>query len=288
MAAVGAASPATEENKSMYFGLEVSAGGGAATAVYVNGVPFASKPAGDTGVQSLAIHGLVVPGRNRIDLLVGTAEVAPTSATQARVHTVPAEFFARLRLQVDSVTVEGNRIESEVRTLEQHDWEPTQIPEEGLPVPHRMTIEFDAARDQSEPVWLRAQPIRVEQVEPAVRAALSRLAAFLAQRDVERFADAMTYRYRDAARAYPLGGDERRRRASDVDELRYLLAAPDARIVPLETFELQCRVYAAGRLAECVAEDGESPLRIVTPREDKPIYLPVMFSVIGGKLAAVR
>lgn len=279
---------ATEENPSMYFGLEVSAGGGTATAVFVNGIPVAAKPAGETGVQSLAIHDLVVPGRNRVDVLIGSAAVAPEAATQSRLRSLPAELFARVRLQADRVTVDGNRYETEVQTLDEHDWHPRAVPGDGLALPQRITLTFQAAADQSPPIWLRARQVTLAEVEPVAKSALERLAGWLAQGNVERFADAMTYRYREAARAYPLGGSADRRRASDIAELRSLLAQPGTAPVPLDTLGIDCRLYADDRLAECLAADGKAALRLLDPGSNKPIYLPVMFSAIDGKLVVVR
>ena len=283
---VDLANAAEEKDVVRAYGVEVSAGAGVAVRVWVNGVPFAPKEAGSTGVISLPIHGEVMPGQNRIDVQIGTADVPPGAAEAVLLPSEPADASVTVRLQEDLTTEPTpGTYETRVEDLHVGVWEPERT-DDGVPFPQVMAITFTAPDTQPVPIWSTAEKRPVADLQ----ATLERAHIVLIERLRSGEADAvglMSRRaYEDAAAAYPLGGSPERRRESDVMELRSIASDPEVTIPDMEG-PLTCEAYAGGRLFECFAADGEPPVRALFPGEE-PIYFTFRFSVLDGDLAIVR
>lgn len=268
------------------FGLEVAIGSAAAAEVLINDVLLARKAAGDPGALSLAIQSDVMPGRNIVEVLVGTATTGPRAAA-AILPARPSDLFVTLRLQLDRVSGEGPRFEIATEDLAEEDWRPAAT---GQPValPHRMVLAFDAPAETPAPAWAAGEIMRQAEILNPVMAELDRLHALLDRRDVEGFTNAMLARYADVARAYPLRGTPRRLREEDAAELGQIVGSPGFAMLPIEHHDVRLRLSAGGRLATCVSRDGHPLLRARIEGLPVPIDMPVLFSLIDGRLQAVR
>lgn len=276
-----------------YYGLELRSGGAAHVLAVVNGVPVVEKPAGDTGFDGAAIHGLTVPGGNRLVVLIGTAEHGPLSAPAVATEA-PASLFAAAILQRDVVRDLGGGVqETQVEDLQEKRFDGPEAlaaaiaaGEPGLSLPARLVIEWTAPADHPAPPWTAGAAVEAQAVRPAALARLEALRAMLAAGDFAGFANANALKYKHVAAAYPMRGDARRIAAQDVNELQMILSEPGFALAPIDP-ESACRLYAGGRLIECVAPDGNSPLRGAAPGGE-PVFLDVMFAVLDQRLQVVR
>jgi hypothetical protein len=276
------------EKELISYGVEITAGSGVATELLVNGVPVANKATGAEGVQSLAVHGEVIPGANIIDVLVGTEIINPKDKSITLIQKLPEDFYLSIKLQKDLVRDLGDRYETEIEEVDSIDWKPGAIPANGLPLPYRLTLKFNAPVNLSSPIWLKATPLAIENVKIAVVARLKEMANFLQSGEITTYTDLLRYRYEDAARAYPLGGDAARLRQQDERELRYLINLPGFHLLPIDEDALECNVYAAGRLIECSTPGSKAAIIGYAEGIDKPIMFPMKFSMIQNRLQVVR
>lgn len=268
------------------FGLEISAGADAEVQVRVNDVPFTLKPAGRAGVQSLPIHGEVIPGANRIDVMIGTADIPVTSPETTLLETVPADIGVTIRLQEDQVTEPSpGTYETAIKDLEAHAWQP-HVTDDGVPFPQVATLHFTAPEDHPAPIWTTAETRDVADLLPDLERAHIQIADWLRAGDAARIGVMTRRAYADAAAAYPLGGTAERRQESDVAELQSIVSDPEVAMPEIE-LPLLCKAYANGRMFECFTVDGEAPIQALFPGEE-PIQFTFRFSVIDGQLVVVR
>ena len=270
-----------------YFGLEVNAGNDAAIEVLINGVPFGEKPAGVTGTQSLAIHGEVVPGTNRVDVLIGTADISPAATEPLPIAGASESLSVTVKLQKDTVKAIEGGYETDVTELDEISWRASEIDSDDLVVPTRLSMTFSAPEDKTPPSWMNADKVIASTIAPSAIASLQVLRQALVEGDVERFGQMNRRKYADAAQTYPLGGDAGKIETSDVMELKSIVEIPGVSFDEIDD-NTSCKVFADDRLIQCFGTDGEPALRANVPGDEMPIFLPVSFSVIGGKLVVIR
>ncbi len=268
------------------FGLGISVAADLSLIIKVNDVPFAPKRAGELESLSIPIHAEVVPGENILEVLIGTADVSPEAPLESVVASPPEKrkLDVQLRLNIPSEPTPGTYI-TKVENLDSISWAPD--PEDDkIKLPQKLTIKFTAPMDHSPPSWQNAEVRSVSDLRSALTNAHIDIIGALKSGNADAIGQMTELAYRDAAIAYPIGGDKETRRQSDVDEIRDIISDPDMTIPNLPE-SLDCKSYARGRLFECFAADGEAPVRILFPGEE-PIYFTFRFSVIDNKLRIVR
>ncbi|MEE4208263.1 MAG: hypothetical protein V2I43_03220 [Parvularcula sp.] len=249
--------------------------------VVLNGVVVTRKTSGDPESHSLPIQHEVVPGLNRLEFRI-------TSRAALAVHPTPVQipqpdgFYLEVELEEEEAEDLGDRYRMTTYEIDELEWRP----EGPFELPHRETLEFEAAPGTSRPAWMDAQPVDPGMIRSEVDAALRALHAALSERDFERYAQLTLVRDRDMAQAYPLMGNSAARAQKNSAILSDLLT-PDAFPVPLGE-ELEISTEADGRLIRVVSRMGKAPLRIITPDEPEGVELPVGFAMLGGALAVIR
>jgi hypothetical protein len=267
--------------------VEVSSGFAASIQVFVNGLLVWAKRAGQSGVQSLPIQADVIPGQNKVDVLIGTADVAPATAAAQTIAEAPGSLFAVLKLQRDHFRRHGDgQLETLVAQVSSAEWRP----EESSPVqvPHRLTLRFRAPADTPAPAWLAAKPVTPKSVREPLLARLEQLRGMLAAGQVDAFTAATIRQYADFARAYPARGSAADLRLRDSQELNEIVHSKGFAMAPIAKANAVCRVYASGRVAECVDPHGHALLRAQVANATKPIELAMKFSLVDGDLNVVR
>ena len=270
-----------------YFGLEVLAGNDTATEVYVNGIPFRSKETGSSAAQSLAIHGEVVPGKNRIDVLIGNANIDPEAGEATEIESGSPELYAVLKLQKDTVTKIDGGYETEVSEIDEVSWRSVEIQQEDLTLPARLTLYFDAPDDITPPSWATGDTMSLAAATESALSALKQMRQMLVDGDIERYVSLKRRKYSDAASAYPLGQNAEKIEARNIATLKRHLAMPEFTFDEIDD-NIVCRIFADGRLVKCFGHDGKPALRGTAPGRKKPLYLQNGFSSIDGKLVVVR
>jgi len=72
--------PANSENPLPNYGFNVSTGKDTSLILLLNGIPQTRIEAGRSAAVSATFHADVVPGENTVEVLIGTAEIAPRAA----------------------------------------------------------------------------------------------------------------------------------------------------------------------------------------------------------------
>ncbi len=268
------------------YGLEISSGAGIFIIVKVNDVPFKPKKAGTTGVLSIPINGEVIPGENEVEVLIGTGQIMPDADKIIMIPALPDDSLLTVDLQKDiahepSPGVYETRVESLITNV----WEP-KLTGGKAAFPQKLTFSFNAPANHTSPVWLGAEKRDVSEIQHLLVQAYRDIVTKLQAGDTESIGDMRKPAYRDAAKAYPLGGNEEERLERGVSQIARLLSRPNM-VVPNILEPLECKAYADSRLFECFAADGKPVVRLQSPDRD-PIYFKFRFSVLDSKLSIVR
>ncbi|MDA8708252.1 hypothetical protein N9M10_02660 [Hellea sp.] len=268
------------------FGLAITVAADMAITIEVNGVPFTPKEAGNLETLSIPIQGEVLPGKNILDVVIGTADASPYVPLESIAVTMPDKSSIDISLQLDKVTEpEPGKYVTQVEDLEVLTWNPV-IKDGKIRLPQKLSLEFTAPSYHPLPTWAKAETRSVSELESALTEAHRDIISALKSGDANKVGRMSVIAYQEAATAYPIGGDANTRQESDVAEIKDIISDVAADI-PAFPEPLTCKGYAQNRLFECFAKDGEAPVRILFPGED-PIYFTFRFSVIDGKLRIVR
>ena len=274
------------ESRVKSFGLDVRMGAAIAAEVYLNGALVSDKAPGQMVSQSLAIQHEVVPGRNTLLVIATVAGVSPYSAPRPVTGLDAADCFVELDLETDTVKDIGDSYQITTEPLKDAHWRAAEAGPQ-IVLPQRITLTFEAEGPLAPPVWTRGRAVQAEAVKAEAGIALADLHRLLEHKDLAGFEDRMRLRNEDMARAYPLSGTAPERAKRDSTALAGELAARGATLAPIDPARLAVRTFADGRIIDVRAPDGHAPLRILVPGQDA-VYLPVSFSMIEGRLAAVR
>ncbi len=286
--AVSKAEDAQEEDRyiNKLYGLAITAAADLAITIKVNGVPFTPKAAGNLEALSIPIQREVVPGKNVIEVVVGTAVVSPEETLESVSVSLPDNNSLDISLQLDKVAEpKPGMYVTYTENLEAIAWQP-HIQDGKVKLPQKLSLEFTAPADHPVPAWFNAEQRSVSDIEGALLAAYRDIVEALKTGDAGKIGRMSVIAYQDSANAYPIGGDAKERQDSDVAEIKDIISDPQMSIPDLLE-PLTCKAYAEGRLFECFAPDGEEPVRILFPGEE-PIYFIFRYSVIDNKLRVVR
>ena len=252
----------------------------------INDIPSDSKEAGSQSAMSLPIHSDVLPGKNVVEILIGTAEVSPNAPLESILTAPPAEKRLILRLQEDIVSEpEPGTFAVEVKNLKEVIWEP-EIEEDKIKLPQKLTLEFEAPKSLPAPAWSLGTVRQVEDIQDELIKIHRDITKALQSGELEAVANMSELSYRDEARAYPIGGTVEKRKAQELDTYQYTFSFSDA-TVPDMLEPLECRAYAGGRLFECFSPDGKPPIRVLSEIDENSDFR-FLFSEIDGKLQVVR
>lgn len=288
----GAAAQSEDDRLIGYYGLEMRSGSDAHTVAFVNGVPAAEKRPGESGLDSVAIHGLVRPGENELTVMIGTPEFPPLAGSGTATKVGPS-LSVKAILQRDVVRELGAVQETTVENLGEIQFdgasalaEAVARGEPGLALPTRVELQWRAPATHPSPPWDRGTPMQPETARVSALVRLDDLRRLLSQGDVDGFVAASFAKYQHVAAVFPLRGSADQIANQDAAELRRLLAIPGFAMTPIDPMTT-CPVYAGNRLLECLAPDGEPALR-GSVEGAPPMTFQVMFASIGGELRVVR
>ena len=270
------------------YGLEVSISPGLSIIININDVPVRSQKANANALSTLSIpiNGEIVPGENKIGVLIGTEEIKPDASKSVTLLEIPKNTSLKVHLQKDNTYERSPGVYAvKVESLQSSVWEP--IFKEGkLTLPQKINIEFSAPMNHPVPHWKKAKTTTVAQIQDRITKAYRDIIENLQEGNADYIGLITQLAYQDAAAAYPLGGDAESRRKSDIMEIKDIISEPKMTI-PDILEPLDCKDYANGLMFECFAADGESPVRILIPNEE-PIYFTFRFSIIEDELRIVR
>jgi len=270
------------------YGLNVSIRAGLSIIINVNDVPVSSKKADPDSISALSIpiNAETVPGKNKIEVLIGTEEIKPDASKSVTLLEITKNTSLKVHLQKDHTHERSSGVYVvKAENLQSKVWEPT-LKEGKITLPQKINIEFSAPMNHPVPQWKKAKATTVTQIQDNITKAYRDIIENLQAGNADYIGLIAQLAYQDAAAAYPLGGDAESRRKSDIREIKDMISEPEMTI-PDMLEPLNCKAYANGLMFECFAADGESPVRILIPNEET-IYFTFRFSVIEDKLRVVR
>ncbi|WP_437669511.1 hypothetical protein [Sorangium sp. So ce131] len=248
----------------------------------VNGLPVAylARTAGVFGTR--AAHEYLVPGKNRIELLIEPGP-KPSLARAQRRESMPAGAVATSRLVRYPA---GAFIEPENgEVLAQLEWQSTDAEEL---FPRVLEAEVDLGAFLGRWSWQDAPALTLDDALVAeAGAALARLAAAIRAGDLGAFWAATEVRIREAIRAYP-ALDEEAARTELGDFLALYRQGASEPVFALREERHDFRLVAGGRVLQCVDDDFQPSLRLRDPEDGSPVPYPILLARIGDRLEVVR
>ena len=263
------------------FGLDTRFGEAVSAEVFVNGMLAGSVEAGHRAFQSLAIQQDVMPGNNRIEMVLTIPSPPGTTPPIGN----PATMFAELVLESDAVQDLGDRYEITTTPVGTREWRA----DAGAPIAaqHRLVLDWAAPPGTTVPIWMEATPLLPETALARITAELEELRSLLSARQIHTFQAHMHCRNADMARAYPVNGSAATRAAADSTMLDEVLPAAPIAFAAIVASRLRLRSYAGGRVIACMADDGKPPLRTVVA-SGEPLYIAATFAMLDGQMVVIR
>ena len=261
------------------FGIDSRFGKALLAEVTVNGMLVVSVQPGHESFQSLPIHQDVLPGANRLEVIL-TVPVAPGAPLPLGD---PMSMFVDIAVEADHVRDIGESYEVTTSLVREARWQA----DEGAPLtlPHRMAIDWVVPSSITPPIWTRAQRATPEQARMVIVSELQELRRLLEARQIDAFQNRMRLRNEDMARAYPITGSANRR--ADLDSAMLADLLPETpRFASIDPARLQIRPFADGLVLAVQMDDGKAPLRCGSPTN--PIEIATTFAMIDGRMAVVR
>jgi hypothetical protein len=257
---------------------------GCTAELYVNGVPVSRIHPDRTAFESVAVEQLLIPGRNRIELLVEPGSRPSRVRTEARHHDLgDAAAVGRLVRFPDGVFAEASRGEvlREVRL---------ERPAGSIgarTVPESFSAEVDLGQAHGRWAWQDAPVLDLEEALVAeARAALDEIAQAWQACSIEGLWALSALNVRETRRAYP-ALDEASLRA-DLELLMNHYARARERVAPRASEQHDFRTVAGGRMLECIDLDWAPSLRLLDPDDGSQVPYPVLLARVDGRLCVAR
>lgn len=257
---------------------------GCTAELYLNDIPVSRIHPGRTAFESVAVEQLLVPGKNRIEVLVEPGSRPSRARLEARdLPAVDFEAIGRLvRLPDGEFTdPENGEVLAEARAVRPPDT--TGV----LGFPRSAIAEVDLGAAHGRWAFLDA-PLLV--LDDALVAEAGRVLDEIARayRDLSapRLWALSELHIRDSLRAYPAVSEASLR--ADLEEILAHYGRVADRVVPRDESRHDFRLVGGGRLVECVDDDWAPSLRLRDPDDGSAVPHPVLLARIDGRLRVVR
>lgn len=252
--------------------------------LYLNGIPLVRIHPKRTAFESRAVEELIVPGKNRLELLVEPGSHPSVARTESRrLELGDAWAVARLVSFPDGVFTEpeNGTLLGEVRFDRPPGLEGPRT------VPQSLVAEVDLGAANGKWAWQDAPVLEPgEALTLEARAVLAELAAAYRTGSVTAIWALFEGPTKDMARAYPAFTEAMARSELETMTAHYM-RIPD-RVLPLEPEQHDFRVVGGGRLLECVDLDWQGSLRLRDPDDGSTMPVSQLLARIGGRLRVVR
>lgn len=257
---------------------------GCTAELYLNGVPVSRVHPERTSFESVAAEEYLVPGRNRLEILLEPgSRPSVTRSEERRVDLGAARAVARLVRFADGEIAEASRGEllAEVRYAPEPDEPTTRV------VPHAVAVEVDLGQANGRWSWQDAPPLTLDEATVAEAVAvLEAIGAAFQKGSAEALWALGEVKNREAMRAYPAADEAFVRGLLDESLARYAELAD--RVFPMDAAERDFRLVAGGRIIDCLDRDWYPSLRLVSPGSGNAVPFSAMLARVEGRLRLVR
>jgi len=257
---------------------------GCTAELYVNGIPVSRIDPDRTPFESVAVEQHLIPGRNRIEVLVEPGPHPSVARTEGRYADLgAATAVGRLVRFADGVFAEPSRGD----VLVEVKFEPDPDHPGPRVFPASVSTEVDLGPANGRWAWQDAPVLELD--EPTVAEAarvLDAIAAGYQSLSAQTLWALSELNIKDTLRAYP-ALDEAALRA-DLELILQHYGQKPERVHPRAADQHDFRVVAGGRMIECVDRDWKPSLRLKDPDDESAIPYPVLLARIDGRLGIVR
>jgi hypothetical protein len=257
---------------------------GCTAELYVNGIPVSRIHPDRTAFESVAAEEYLIPGRNRIEILVEPGSHPSVARTEARnLDLGDATVIGRLVRFKEGEFVEASRgdILAEVRFQREPDERDPRI------VPRSVSTEVDLGAANGRWAFQDAPVLDLDEATIAEAiGVLDAVADAVRARSVQGVMALGELKNRDALRAYPALGEEMIR--ADLQESFDSYAKLSDFVAPRRPEQHDFRLVAGGRILETIDRDWTASLKLSSPATGEEVPFPLMLARIDGRLRIVR
>jgi hypothetical protein len=255
---------------------------GCAAELYLNGIPLRRQTAPERPFVSIPVHQYLVPGDNRLEMLVEPGPT-PTRARAAEVQKRMPGAAAAARLVKYQPGVfadaENGELVAEVA------WEGAADRDEVFALSLGATAALGARAGRW--AWQDAPPLTLDEATRAeILHVLGTIAQSFERGDAAPVLALLKPRFAEGMRAYPANDEETLTR--ELTAYVREVATEGWKVRPLDPEAFDFRLCAGDRLVELVDRDWLPSLRFLAPDEAEPYGYPLTLARIDGRLAVVR
>jgi hypothetical protein len=256
---------------------------GCTAELYVNDVPVSRLTPEGLAAEGQAIEQYLIPGSNRLELLVDPGERPSRARTDTRMAKPEGVEVSAI---VASFAVGAEVGPTTGRELASVRFESADLKGQAEVFPRSLVADFDAGAAHGRWDWQDA-PILTASPElfDEARQVLLEIANIFRVRSGQLYFSVTEVQCRDAMRAYPAWTEAAIR--AELQEQAEMYAGVDDPIVPIDPSRNDFRIVAGGRMLQCLDEDWTTSLKLRSKR-GALVPHPVLLARIGGRLRVVR
>jgi hypothetical protein len=256
---------------------------GCTAELHLNGVPLIRIPPGRVPIENVAAEGYVIPGTNRLDVLVEPGAPGAARTGSAEHDFRPIQAIGRLIRFPDGVpgTVEHGELIGETSFA----WPEPRPQRRAFPVEVGTQLELGPAHGRW--AWQDAPPLVLDDALVAeASAVLDDVERALRMFDADALWRLAELQLEDVQRAYP-AVSEAHLRGELTTLLDHAKKASDP-VIRRDPAEHDFRLVAGGRMLQLVDRDYSTSVKLRDPGDGSAISYAIALARIDGRLRIVR
>ena len=261
---------------------------GCTAELYLNDVPVMRLRPGDMKVQLLAVEQLVIPGKNRLEVLVEPGPTPNTAREASRVLEKGAlgeAPRASAKLVRFTITEEPSIADPEI--LMEATWQWPIGPDDPVLFPQSAVAERDLGDGRGPWRWQSLPPHVLDRgLHDEVMRFLDEMEAAFLQGDLDLLWDLSRQQNEDVQRCYP-GLTETFLRGDMARVVDFYRRSPDP-VFPRDPARTALRLAAGGRMLHVIDRDWTPTYKLRDPDDGTAVGVPMLLGRVDGKLRIVR
>ena len=261
---------------------------GCTAELWLNGIPVSRIVSSPTRIpiENIAVHQLIVPGTNMLEVLIEPGESPSVARTDRREVRFEKKLGATARLIRFREGVPGQVSEGELLSETSYRWEDDSVPARIFPESSAMQVEMGAAYGrwawQDAPDLVMGDALRQE-----ANHVLAEIEAAIVGMHTQRFWDLTELQVRDVMRAYPAVTEEYLR--SDLETMFGAYRNAPRPVLPRAVENQDYRLVAGGKMLQCIDRDYSSTFKLRDLNDASSfVSYSIFLARIDGELRVVR
>ena len=261
---------------------------GASAELYLNDVPVMLLRPGDMPVQLMAVEQLVVPGKNRLEVLVEPGPTPSAARETSRVLEKGALGEApRATAKLVRFTITEEPSIADPETLMEATWQWPIGPDDPVMFPRSAAAEKDLGDGRGPWRWQSLPPHVLDRgLHDEVMRFLDEMEAAFRARDLDRLWDLSLQQNEDVQRCYP-GLTERFLREDLARVVDFYHRSHDP-VLSRDPARTDLRLAAGGRMLHVIDRDWTPTYKLSDPDDGSAVGVPMLLGRVDGELRIVR